>query len=165
LLWVFWGQGILAEDVTAHIPFIVGRTVVHPSPYVGLEGLDVPSQYRGRVHRDPGFCRGLILTDLLKLANRAEIEAVVWFLLDHEHWDSFGLAFGEAPIDVLMSIYRDWPANKPLFIVADSSCSTQFAKSVMEGLVRYRHCRPTAGPQDPVRQRHRRLSFLTTMTW
>jgi hypothetical protein len=41
-------------------------------------------------------------------------------------------------------MYDEWPRNKPLLIVADSSCSTQFANTVIEDLVRYRHGRRTA---------------------
>jgi hypothetical protein len=146
LLSMFCEQGIPAKDVVAHIPFMAGRTVTNPSPYVGLERLGIPAKYSDRVNRNPIMCRGLIVNDLLALAKRAEIEAVVWFLLDHEHRDSIVLGEPGAVIEAgcLASIYDDWPAGKPLFIVADSSCSSEYAKSVLEELAESGRPWPTA---------------------
>jgi hypothetical protein len=146
LLWLFCEQDIPAEDVIAHIPIVPGRTVVNPSPYVGFERLELPAKYAKRVVRDPGISATFVLIDIRQLAEREDIEAVVWFFLDHEHRDSFMLPSSGAHIALgdIMWLYRDWPREKPLLIVCDSSYSTPFAERVMEELVKCKWSRPTA---------------------
>jgi hypothetical protein len=125
------GQGVPPTDVIADIPTVLGHTVVNSAPHVGLPGLELPPIYAPSVRRPESLSPDDIENALVTLAGQAAIAGVVWFFMDHGAKHAFFVSGAAVDCAIMEAVYRRWPQEKPLIVIADACYSTEFAQIVV----------------------------------